>query len=233
MYRSYGKFKNWRVDVASTEEYETGLKRASVLIEGLGALELMSIEKGVHHRVSDIAQPNRISTVTVSVLQQPLKAEMDVPLEDLIIETKAENDEDVNSQNYVRVTHTPTGLSLTCKTSRSNKANKYIAMKELNTLLFNKTKIKDQSEEKGDGVLIQSSRIIRTYDFIRDRVMEHRDEESQLCLTSFLEGGEDLEQLQETLLNRQHHQELLEEISKFKKKHEDDVEGEAYTPGSM
>ncbi|KAJ2948104.1 hypothetical protein O0L34_g9900 [Tuta absoluta] len=233
MYKSYGKFKNWHVEVASIDESDTGLKRASILIEGLGALELMKIEKGVHHRVSDIVQPNRISTVTVSVLLQPTKTEMDVPHEDLTIETKvAQDDEDANSQNYVRVTHTPTGIALTCKSSQSNKVNKYIAIKELNTLLFNKTKPTDQSAEKEDGVLIQSTRIIRTYDFTRDRVMEHRDEVSQHRLTSFLEGGEDLERLQVSLLSRQHHQELLNEISKFMKT-QDDLEEETYTPGSM
>lgn len=60
---------------------------------------------------------------------------------------------------------------------------------------------------------------IRTYNFSQDQVIEHREGGGIIHnLQGFMQGGDALQNLQESLLRQQKHQALLEDISQFVKK---------------
>ncbi|CAK1602277.1 unnamed protein product [Parnassius mnemosyne] len=229
LYEAYANFKEWEVDVASLEKSDIGgIRKASVLIQGFGAPELMRMEAGVHRvqRIPVTEKGGRIhtSTVSVAVLPQPTEIELDIPERDLTIETKRASGaggQHVNTtDSAVRIIHTPTGTVVECQEGRSQIKNKQIAMQKLRTLLLQK-QIEEQSSKLNSERKLQVGSMnrnekIRTYNYPQDRVTEHRDGGGTMhSLKTFMEGGEQLEQLQVSLLRHQRYQVIISEINDF------------------
>lgn len=233
MYESYARFKNWEVDIASIDTSDLGgIRKASMLIQGVGVPELMRMEAGVHRvqRIPSTERSGRIhtSTVSVAVLPQPSEIELVLPDRDIVIETKRASGaggQHVNTtDSAVRIIHTPTGTAVECQEGRSQIKNRQIAMQKLRTLLLEKqyeeqsTKI--NSERKSQVGSGNRNEKIRTYNYPQDRITEHREGGCTLHnLKGFMEGGELLEQIQESLLEHQRYQILMHEINEFMKKY--------------
>ncbi|CAG9796427.1 unnamed protein product [Diatraea saccharalis] len=237
MYESYANYKEWQVDIASMEISDIGgVRKASMLIEGFGVPELMRIEAGVHRvqRIPATEKGGRIhtSTVSVAVLPQPTEIELNIPERDITIETKRASGaggQHVNTtDSAVRIVHVPTGTVVECQQGRSQIKNKEIAIQKLRTLLLQKqyeeqsSKIKSERKSQvGSG---NRNEKIRTYNFPQDRVTEHREGGGTLHnLAGFMQGQEQLEQLQESLLRQQRYQTLMEEIQEFTKRYQADT----------
>lgn len=233
MYVSYSKYKKWSVDIAGVEGSDLGgVRKASLLIEGLGVPEMMRVEAGVHRvqRIPTTEKGGRIhtSTVSVAVLPQPSDIELELPDRDLVIETKRASGaggQHVNTtDSAVRIIHTPTGLAVECQEGRSQIKNKQIAIQKLRTLLLEK-QINEQSsriqkERKSQVGSGERNEKIRTYNFPQDRITEHRQSGATMHnIEAFMDGGEKLEELQESLLRHFRYLNILEEIEEFKKKH--------------
>ncbi|XP_075975225.1 mitochondrial translation release factor 1 [Anticarsia gemmatalis] len=233
MYHSHAQYKEWQVDIASVEESDMGgVRKASMLVQGYGVPELMKIEAGVHRvqRIPATEKGGRIhtSTVSVAVLPQPTDIEVNISDRDVIIETKRASGaggQHVNTtDSAVRIVHTPTGTVVECQEGRSQIKNKQIALQKLRTLLLEKQiaeqSSKINSERKAQIGSSNRNEKIRTYNYPQDRVTEHREGGGTVHnLKGFMEGGEPLEKLHESLLNQQRHQILMEEIQEFVKKH--------------
>ncbi|RMH80504.1 MAG: peptide chain release factor 1 [Acidobacteria bacterium] len=201
MYQKYAEEKGWKFSVLSTNR--TGLggyKEVIVLIEGEGAFSKLKFESGVHRvqRVPATESGGRIhtSTATVAVLAETDETELHIDPKDLRIETfraSGAGGQYVNTtETAVRVTHIPTGISVSCQDERSQFQNRQKALKILYARLrdfYERQKeeelAKERRQQVGTG---ERSEKIRTYNFTQNRVTDHRINLTLYKLQDVLEG---------------------------------------------
>lgn len=177
--RMYGRWAEKRgykvklVDFLAGEE--AGIKNATLVIEGPWAYGLLKGEKGIHRliRISPFDANARRHTSFVSVTVIPeIEEEIEVILrpEELKIETmraSGHGGQHVNkTETAVRITHLPTGITVTCQNERSQHLNKMTALKILKAKLYQLQKQK--LEEKKESLIGEKKEIswgnqIRSY----------------------------------------------------------------------
>ncbi|PIM95452.1 Peptide chain release factor 1 [Candidatus Hodgkinia cicadicola] len=187
MYYKFAIKNNWGFEIQDINKSSSeGIREVRVKILGLGIGSWIVNECGVHRiqRVPKTETKGRIHTSTVSVVGLPILNDDYSSLikrKDLRIETMRSTGaggQHVNTtDSAVRITHLPTGISAmsSLKSQHRNKAN---------ALLNLKTKIEKNIIylKKANQTLIRSNQIswsirtakIRTYNFIRDIVIDHR-----------------------------------------------------------
>lgn len=79
------------------------------------------------------------------------------------------------TDSCVIITHIPTGMQERCEDSRSQGRNKTLAMERLEKRIKEK-KLLDQNEKRNElrKSLIQNNKTIRTYNYPRNEVIDHR-----------------------------------------------------------
>ncbi|MFN7064996.1 MAG: peptide chain release factor 1 [Aquificaceae bacterium] len=214
MYQKYAEEKGWRFSLLSTNK--TGLdgyKEVIALIEGEGAYSRLKFERGVHRvqRVPTTEAGGRIhtSTATVAVLPEADETEIQIEPKDLRIETfraSGAGGQYVNTtESAVRITHLPTGITVSCQDERSQFQNRQKALKILYARLkdfYERQRemeiAKERKQQVGTG---ERSEKIRTYNFPQNRVTDHRINLTLYKLGDVLEGK--LEEIITALI--QHH----------------------------
>ncbi len=147
MYNMYAEKHGFKVTTLNyLDGDEAGLKSASILIEGLNAYGFLKSETGVHRlvRVSPFDSSGRRHTSFASLEVMPEISEADTNIdirpEDLEIDfyrASGAGGQKVNkTSSAVRLTHTPTGIVVSCQTQRSQYQNKDYAMKMLMSKLI-------------------------------------------------------------------------------------------------
>lgn len=91
-------------------------------------------------------------------------------------------------ETCVIVTHIPTGITEMCQDSRSQYQNKVMAKERV---IARVKKLKEQQRHTKQNEirksLIQNPKVVRTYSFVRNEVVDHRTKQ-HYDLTKFLDG---------------------------------------------
>jgi len=211
MYRKYAEEKGWKFSILSANR--TGLggyKEVIALIEGEGVYSRLKFESGVHRvqRVPITEAGGRIhtSTATVAVLPETDETEIQIDPKDLKIETfraSGAGGQYVNTtETAVRITHLPTGITVSCQDERSQFQNRQKALKILYARLrdfYERQREEELARERRQQVGTgERSEKIRTYNFPQNRVTDHRINLTLHKLEDVLEGK--LDELIEALI---------------------------------
>ena len=201
MYTRYAQAKGFEVDILSANENDNGgYKEVTLEVKGRGAFSALKYESGVHRvqRVPATEAAGRIHTsaATVAVLPEAEEIEVEMHAGDLrvdIFRARGPGGQSVNTtDSAVRLTHVPTGVTVSCQDEKSQLQNKERALRILRARLF-EAKQAAQDEERGEArrSMVGSgdrSQKIRTYNFQQNRVSDHRIGLTSHRLTEVMEG---------------------------------------------
>ncbi|MDE2975807.1 MAG: peptide chain release factor 1 [Gemmatimonadota bacterium] len=204
MYRRLAERMGWTVELMNLSEGIPGSVREAVFtVRGKGAYGRLRYESGVHRvqRVPETESQGRIHTSAASVAVLPEAEEVDVEIDpaDLrfdVFRSSGPGGQSVNTtDSAVRVTHVPTGVVVTCQDEKSQHKNKARAMKVLRSRLLDRRiaareaeRAAERRSQIGSG---DRSAKIRTYNFPRNRVTDHRIGLSLHRLADVLDGDLD------------------------------------------
>ncbi len=183
MYTRYAEAKGFEVEILSANENDDGgYKEVTLEVKGQGAYSALKYEGGVHRvqrvPVTEAAGRIHTSTATVAVLPEAEDIEIDIHPNDLrvdIFRARGPGGQSVNTtDSAVRITHVPTGVSVSCQDEKSQLQNKERALRILRARLFELEQA-EQDEERGEArrSMVGSgdrSQKIRTYNFQQNRV---------------------------------------------------------------
>lgn len=202
MYEKYAEMKRWQVRPIDDLTME---------IAGADAYDALRYETGVHRvqRVPETEKSGRIHTSTASVAALPIRTKPKFELNPADLDMEFSRSGGAGGQNVnkvetaVRLIHKPTGIDVRSSSERSQKANREKAMEilsaKLETLHEEEEARRHAAERKGQIGTGDRSEKIRTYNFLQDRITDHRIKESWHNLPKILLGGLDpiVEALQE------------------------------------
>ena len=201
MYEKVSHQKKWELELISMSQSEAGgLKEVIASIRGKNIYSTLKYESGVHRvqRVPDTETQGRIHTSAATVAVLPEAEEVDIKINDSdlridVFRAGGPGGQSVNTtDSAVRITHIPTGLSVSQQDQKSQHKNKAKGMLILRSRLYELERSRIEGERSQDrkskiGTGDRSERI-RTYNFPQGRVTDHRINLTLHKLEAFLEG---------------------------------------------
>lgn len=194
MYQKYAEHRGWRTRI---------LDDLTLEIQGADAYDALRYETGVHRvqRVPLTEKSGRIHTSTASIAVLPIRPKSQIDINPADIEMEFSRSGGAGGQNVnkvetaVRLVHTPTGIDVRSSSERSQLANREKAMQilvaKLEMLHEEEEARKHAAERKAQIGTGDRSEKIRTYNYLQDRVTDHRLKESWHNLPKLLAGGID------------------------------------------
>jgi peptide chain release factor 1 len=191
MYVRYANKVGWKVSQLDDDILK---------ISGVGAYDQLKWETGTHRvqRIPVTEKHGRIhtSTAAVVVLPQITSSDIQIRPEDLdITATRAggHGGQNVNKvATAIRLVHKPSGISLSVRQERSQQQNREIAMDILRSKLWQIEEEKKLTQlgsaRSAIGQALRADKI-RTYNYARNQVKDHRIDESfnlEKCLSGDL-----------------------------------------------
>jgi peptide chain release factor 1 len=201
LYQKFIQKKGFEMKIFDLKETSLGgIKKVVFQVKGRGVFKIFLNESGVHRvqRIPKTEKGGRIhtSTASIAVLKIPKKDEIKILPKDLKIETfraSGPGGQYVNKRaTAVRITHLPSGIQVSCQTSRNQLQNKENALKILKAKLYQKEmeKIEAEISRQRREQIKRGERAekIRTYNFVESRVTDHRLKKTWRNLKEILEG---------------------------------------------
>ena len=204
MYMNYSAQKGWQTRLLSAGDAVLGgIKHAIIDIQGDNCYTLLKFESGVHRvqRVPTTESAGRIHTSAASVVVFPKVDPTDVQIDPSEIEiytyrSSGPGGQSVNTtDSAVRITHTPSGITVTCQDNKSQIKNREQAM------IILKSKVRDLQQQQQDAHLSDTRKSaiktgdrsdkVRTYNFPQNRVTDHRLAKSWHGIESIMKGNID------------------------------------------
>ena len=211
MYSKYAEQQGWRIETMSRNVTgKGGFKEIISSFEGKNVFSFLKYESGTHRvqRVPETEASGRIHTsaVTVAILPEAEEIDIEIDPNDIkvdIFRSSGPGGQSVNTtDSAVRMTHIPTGITVSCQDEKSQHKNKTKALKVLRARLLDAEERKSleerSSERKAQVGSGDRSERIRTYNFPQERITDHRLGLTIYKLSGVMDGNLDelLEKLQ-------------------------------------
>jgi len=187
MYAKYASSQGWSFMVMDESLSSSGgYKEATFEVNGHGAYGAFKNEMGVHRvqRVPATEKSGRVHTSTISVAVLPVHDVSTVKINPADLEIEFTRSGGAGGQNVnkvetaVRMVHRPTGLTVRCQSERTQLRNKEKALEILSAKLEDQERqaleAKYSAERKSQIGTADRSEKIRTYNYLQDRITDHR-----------------------------------------------------------
>ena len=201
MYEKVCAKKKWKVEIINISKSDAGgFKEIIFNVLGNDIYSYLKYESGVHRvqRIPETETQGRVHTSAATVAVLPEAEEVDIKIKDSdlridVFRAGGPGGQSVNTtDSAVRITHIPTGISVSQQDEKSQHKNKAKGMKILRARIYELERSRIEQERSLDrkskiGSGDRSERI-RTYNFPQGRVTDHRINLTLHKLEEFLEG---------------------------------------------
>ena len=190
LFRAYVRYadkKGWKTELISASESDVGgYKEIILLVKGENVYSRLKYEGGTHRvqRIPATESQGRVHTsaVTVAIMPEVSETEIDIPANEIKIDVMragGAGGQHVNkTESAVRMTHIPTGITVSMQDERSQQRNKEKALQILKARVyehFESQRLAEIGEARktqvGSG---DRSERIRTYNYPQNRITDHR-----------------------------------------------------------
>ena len=191
MYQRFAEKRGWEVK---------SIDDLALEIKGKEVYRTLRYETGVHRvqRIPETEKSGRIHTSTASVAILPIRKKSTVTINPADIQMEFSRSGGAGGQNVnkvetaVRLVHTPTGIEVRSSSERSQLGNREKAMQILAAkieALVEEEEASKHAEARKDQIGTgDRSEKIRTYNFLQDRVTDHRIKESWHNIEGIMAG---------------------------------------------